>query len=287
MKYNLCTISFRHQLVSLRELVVFANKTGYTGIELWGVHARSLIRHDPIGLARLVPEMQRLQIEVGMISDYLDLLTPEGFEEQEAKWKELLSLARLFQTNKLRIFAGNRASESASREEWERCMKRLRDLADMSSAYGIYLIVETHPMTYADCLPSVLKLLEDTDHPYIRLNLDFLHMWEADCSPEEAYRKLKPWVHHFHFKNVRDRDSLSVFAPDNVYSPSGHRQGIVSLSEGALSFSEIVKLLELDQTPFSASIEWFGDDPYHQLKEEMRWLRQVEDEIGKTVTRIG
>nr|WP_237179224.1 sugar phosphate isomerase/epimerase family protein [Paenibacillus sp. MMS18-CY102] len=271
----------------MRELIQFAHKTGYSGIELWGVHARSLIRHDPIGLARLVPQMHRNQIEVGMISDYLDLLSPSGFEGQEAKWKELVSLARLFRTDKLRIFAGNQASAAASRESWEQCMAKLRHLADISSEYGVYLIIETHPMTYADCMPSILRLLEDTDHPYIRLNLDFLHMWEAGCTPEEAYRQLKPWTHHFHFKNVRDRDNLGVFAPDNVYSPSGHRNGIVSLANGVLPYADIVQMLEQEQTPLAASIEWFGDDPYQQLKEEMMWLKQVEEARRRDAVRIG
>ena len=42
IRFHLCTISFRHQLVSLPELATWAGATGFDGIELWGVHARHL-----------------------------------------------------------------------------------------------------------------------------------------------------------------------------------------------------------------------------------------------------
>lgn len=42
MRLALCTISFRHHLVSIGELARFARGHGFDGIELWGVHARNL-----------------------------------------------------------------------------------------------------------------------------------------------------------------------------------------------------------------------------------------------------
>ena len=37
MKYSLCTISFRHQLISFTDIVQFAYENGFEGIELWGL----------------------------------------------------------------------------------------------------------------------------------------------------------------------------------------------------------------------------------------------------------
>ena len=46
MKYSLCTISFRHQLISFTDIVQFAYENGFEGIELGDactkfVHART------------------------------------------------------------------------------------------------------------------------------------------------------------------------------------------------------------------------------------------------------
>lgn len=46
MKYSLCTISFRHQLISFTDIVQFAYKNGFEGIELWGIHAQNLYTQE-------------------------------------------------------------------------------------------------------------------------------------------------------------------------------------------------------------------------------------------------
>lgn len=49
MKISLCTISFRHQLIDLKDIAFWARDTGFQGIELWGVHGGQpgdIARHD-------------------------------------------------------------------------------------------------------------------------------------------------------------------------------------------------------------------------------------------------
>jgi 3-dehydroshikimate dehydratase len=287
LRYNICSISFRHELVSFRELVHFAHTAGYSGIELWGVHANSLLRNNSLKIERLIEEMQSVSITVSMISDYLDLLVePNLFLKVEQKWYELISIAQLFKTDKIRIFAGNKASASASEEEWGLCIARLRHLVEISSAYGIYTVIETHPCTFADNLQETLRLLAEVNHEFLCINLDFLHLWEVECPPYEAFWQLKPWIVNFHFKNVLNQESLHVFSPNNVYSPSGYRDGMVPLANGAIDFSEIVNLLMKEQTTFPASIEWFGDEPFHRLRSELQWLKEVEAKSIETANII-
>ena len=45
MNVAVCTISFRHQLISIDELASWAQAQRFQGIELWGVHARNLAPH--------------------------------------------------------------------------------------------------------------------------------------------------------------------------------------------------------------------------------------------------
>ena len=79
IRFHLCTISFRHQLVSLPELATWAGATGFDGIELWGVHARHLVQQP--GLDGRWLKSQGLGIP--MVSDYLPL---EGGEQEATRY---------------------------------------------------------------------------------------------------------------------------------------------------------------------------------------------------------
>ena len=39
MKVSLCTITFRHHLLSIEDIANWARCNGFQGIELWGAHA--------------------------------------------------------------------------------------------------------------------------------------------------------------------------------------------------------------------------------------------------------
>ncbi|MFD0697454.1 sugar phosphate isomerase/epimerase family protein [Paenibacillus sp. GCM10027628] len=277
MQYNICTISFRHELVSFRELVRFAHRTGFSGIELWGGHARSLLANQPLNIASMVEDMEQDHICVSMISDYVNLFVgPEQFEETVCKWRQLIEMANLFKTRKIRIFAGNMASGGANDQDWALCAEQLRILLDLAMDQGIYTVIETHPGTLADTLDSTIRLIQQTDHDALRVNLDFLHIWESGCEPMEALFKLKPWTMNYHLKNVQARSYLSVFEPNNVYSPNGLREGMVALAEGVVDYKPIIQELVKVQSPYLASLEWFGYEPYRQLETEIRWLKEVE-----------
>ena len=43
----------------------------------------------------------------------------------------------------------------------------------------MYVLLETHPNTLTDTLPSTIELLEEVNHPNLKINLDFLHIWES------------------------------------------------------------------------------------------------------------
>ncbi|QMV40604.1 sugar phosphate isomerase/epimerase family protein [Cohnella cholangitidis] len=273
LNYYLCSISFRHELVSFDKLVHFAHEIGFSGIELWGAHAKALMRYDPLEVTRSIDRMHSKGLNISMISDYIDLMTESGRSSNVLEQGGLLlSMARLFRTRKIRIFAGNKPSASASASEWQRCIANLRQTAELASEFGMYVVIETHPNTLADTLESTLRLLTNVGHDHVRINLDFLHLWESGCNPIVAYEQLRDWTVNYHLKNISDRNRLDVFEPRNVYSPMGGRAGMVGLSKGAIDYSEIMERLERDETSEPLAIEWFGDQPLTHLRTELAWL---------------
>ncbi|MFB9327849.1 sugar phosphate isomerase/epimerase family protein [Paenibacillus aurantiacus] len=273
MNIVLCSISFRHQLVSFPDLIDFAGRTGFSGIELWGVHGRSLLRDRRRELPGLLEDMEARGLGVSMISDYVDLLAPE---DQTAlllrRWDNLLDMAHAFRTRKIRIFAGNRASAAATQREWTLCADRVSRLARIAAERGVQLVIETHPHTYADTLDSTLRLLRDAAPSPIGLNLDFLHLWETGTAPIEAYRQLRTWIVNYHVKNVAALEQAGLFESGNVFSPSGKRDGMAALARGAIDYAAVFDQLHQDATPHPIAIEWFGEDPFALLEQERRWL---------------
>jgi 3-dehydroshikimate dehydratase len=274
MKYYLCSISFRHELVSLNDLIHYAHNTGFDGIELWGIHAKALLRDRGREIPLLMDTMEFQGLGISMISEYMDLCANDDQDVHLLnKWEFILSMAKAFRTNKIRIFAGNQPSEAASLRNWEKCVERLRLLARIASEHGMYIVIETHPNTFADTLESTIRLLQDTQHTHVKINLDFIHMWESGCEPLDSYRALKKWVVNYHVKNVLSLDRVELFAPSNVFSPSGSRTGMTALSEGAIDYKAIISHLEQDGNVNPIAIEWFGNKPFLHLAEELAWLR--------------
>lgn len=272
IRLHLCTISFRHHLVSLPELAGWAGTQGFDGIELWGVHARHLANQPELDGQWL----QGRGLTVPMVSDYLPL---EGSEAEAIRHtRDLCRLARHWRAPKVRTFAGQQGSAGMSAHRRRQLTHRLRVLAQCVADEGLSLMLETHPGTLADTVDSTLALLADADHPALGINFDVLHVWESGADPCAALDQLAPWVRHCHFKNIGDYRQLGVFAPANVYSPAGCREGMVPVLDGACDYRPLLTALANRQRrsgsdPLDISLEWFGPDSCEVLAGDLRRLR--------------
>ncbi|MGU3372605.1 sugar phosphate isomerase/epimerase family protein [Bacillus mycoides] len=277
MKYSLCTISFRHQLISFTDIVQFAYENGFEGIELWGTHAQNLYMQERETTEREIDYLKDKNLEVTMISDYLDISLLADFQKTMEKCEQLVTLANWFNTNKIRTFAGQKGSEDFSEQERKEYVERIRMICDLFAPHNMYILLETHPNTLTDTLSSTLKLLEEVNHPYLKINLDFLHIWESGADPVDSFHRLKPWIQHYHFKNISSAEYLHVFEPNNVYAAAGSRIGMVPLFEGIVNYDEIIR--EVRDTDHFASLEWFGHNAKDILKEEMKALTNRKLEV--------
>ncbi|MCA0757543.1 sugar phosphate isomerase/epimerase [Paenibacillus sp. N4] len=278
MQCSLCTISFRHMLISFDQLIDFARLHAFDGMEVWGIHARNLYEQHKNGRLRMPADAG---LAVSMVSDYLDVGSGVNFPDTITRCEELLTYARWLGAGKLRTFAGMRGSKEAGEGEFETTVWQLRVLGDLCLARGVELLVETHPGTLADSLAAALRLMTEVDHEAVKLNMDFLHLWEAGDDPLESYEKLEPWVEHFHLKNVISLAHCSVFQPHQVYAASGSRQGMVPLTDGAVDYRRIID--RIGRTGKFASLEWFGADPLQTLKGEIGWLRHRLNRVTQEV----
>lgn len=284
MKLSLCTISFRHQLISIDQLVEWAKQNSFHGIELWGTHAINLAEQPHYNKEWL----SNFGLSVSMISDYLPLIGPE--HEVYTKVHHLCRLAKHWGACKLRTFAGGSASLNTSMEDRQTMVMRLRDICDWTAQHNIRLIVEIHPNTLADNIQSTLQLLEEVNHSNLKINFDVLHVWESNIDPIVALEKLASHVEHFHLKNIRSAEFLGVFSPPNVYSASGSREGMVPIFEGAVNYQEFLAYVcchkQLDLWNLDASLEWFGNQSKKVLRNDRYHIQKLEQHYQLTQTAV-
>jgi 3-dehydroshikimate dehydratase len=274
VKYSVCTISFRHHLISLEYIASWAKAHNFDAIELWGVHAKNL--RQPLGFT---PEcLAEQDLSVSMVSDYLPLNGDKDISLASAK--SLCKITRSWGAKKLRTFSGSKPSAEVSVEERAACTQRLREYCKIAEDHGIYLVVETHPNTLADTFESTLKLIEEVNHPALRLNFDVIHVWEMGSDPIFSLNQFAPLIEHMHFKNITQRKFLNVFHPANVYAPAGTREGMTPLFNGEYNFEQFLAYLMKDPSMpwenMDASLEWFGPDVFATLDHDRKELAKLE-----------
>lgn len=272
MNLCVCTISFRHQLISLEQIASYASHFGFQGLELWGVHGQNLAQFPDLGAEWL----ESRGLRVPMVSDYLPLEGDRRVARDQAT--RLCRVAQTWGAEKLRTFAGNRGSALVRGDERRLWVQRLREICEVVEAHGVRLVLETHPGTLADERDSILRLAEEVNHPALRFNFDVLHVWEGGSDPVEVWQLIEPLIDHMHLKNVRSRELLSVFAPPNVYAPSGSRTGMVPLFEGSFDYNHFLAFAckRASWKQLDASLEWFGPDVLGTLERDSRKLRHLE-----------
>ncbi|MDD1795972.1 sugar phosphate isomerase/epimerase [Enterovibrio makurazakiensis] len=272
MQLSICTISFRHHLVSLENIAEWARSHDFQGIELWGAHALGL-EHQPQYDAKWINEMG---LSISMLSDYLPIVGDE--REAEKKCQHICRLANYWDTSKVRTFAGHQASDCVDAKQRKSMARRLHQICCYAADLGIDVLVETHPGTLADTPNSTLQLLDEVNHPALKLNFDTLHVWEAGEDPVAFHRRVAHCVGHYHLKNVRSREQLNVFSPHNVYSPAGSRYGMVPLLEGAMDYHRFLPEV-LRNEDSTASLEWFGNDVKKTLLVDKAALESIKQNL--------
>lgn len=279
MNLSVCTISFRHQLISIAEIAKWSVANSFQGIELWGAHATNLEDQPLYGKDWL----SSYSLRATMLSDYLPL-----FEERDTlyfKVHRLCRLAKHWGATKIRTFASNEASSVIPDDKKHLLFERLKLVCDWLSDYDLNLVIETHPNTYADSVASTIELFEGVDKKNLQLNYDVLHVWESGADIISSCELLAPYINHFHFKNISSSKHLSVFAPDNVYAAAGSREGMVPIFDGAVDYQGFIEYLysKPQLRDIDSSLEWFGNNCKNVLSHDRYKLQKMSQAANTAV----
>lgn len=202
---------------------------GFRRFEFWDWR-----RRDIEGLARLASE---LGLSVAIFSGNTfdePLVEPDAHERAMAHLRRSLQVARRLGTRLLVVHVGYAIPRHSRAGQWAAAVAGLRAAGALAGAEGVTLAVEPlnskvdHPGYFLDALPDAEQLIEEVDHPAIRLLLDVYHMGVMHDDLLDHLGRALAWTVHLHVADVPGRGepgSGAVQWPRVAHSPGGRVRG--------------------------------------------------------------
>jgi hydroxypyruvate isomerase len=188
-----------------------AAKAGFRRIEILFVHAldhdrvEHLLRQHDLELVLFDPAPGNWDAgERGLLS------LPGREKEFMASIEAALETARQFGTHRLNAIAGVLPPGVARDQAEQTAVRNLKAAAPLAEKAGVLVLVENintidMPGYIADTAERAAALVEQANHPAVRLQLDQYHVGMAGQDPREQLRRFAPLVEHVQIADVPGR----------------------------------------------------------------------------------
>lgn len=247
-KTGLCSITFRKLTVT--EIIELVTEAQLDGIE-WGgdVHVPA----DDMNNAKKVGAATRhAGLEVAAYGSYCRL---GDFEKNPYTIDQIVETAVALKTKFIRVWAGSKASETASNEYRAGVIKQAKEIAMKAVKHNIIISFEYHRNTLTDTVESTRELLEE-------INLENVtSYWQPsiDLTREEHVKSIEStlnWLTHLH-----------VFQWDGIDR--------LPLSEGITEWQHYLAALTDDFSDRYLLLEFVKEDSKEQFIADAKALRSI------------
>jgi len=164
---------------------------------------------------------------------------------EDLKWK--VELAQ--QIGADRLVCPSAGAGQYTLDDYKRGADNMREAAEIAKPFGITLMLEfARTSRFAQCLPTALMLVRETNHPNFRVMMDTWHFWGGTSKFEDLELLRDGELAHLHFEDVpADPPREIQQQPNRVYP-----------GEGIAPLRRIVELLKRKKYAGPASLEMFN-----------------------------
>jgi sugar phosphate isomerase/epimerase len=209
MKISYCTWGMMN--VGIEQLIPAVAKIGYHAIELavtpnWPT---DLVTLDADRRARIRQLLAEYHLGLSAVAGHTSMAEsdPDKNAANLQRLRDTLDLAAELSTPGDPAIVCSLAGGSV--DEWdakkELIAGRVRQLGDYAARIGAILAVEPHCGTSFDTPGKALWLMENVNHPAVRLNFDISHFDVIGVGIDECVPGMVPWSAHTHVKDQRGR----------------------------------------------------------------------------------
>lgn len=165
---------------------------GYAAVEIGGKrpHLSPLDYPDEASLAAVRWAAQAAGVEIATVAAYTDFTAgrnaPEApfVEMQLAYVGALARIARGLGAKIVRVFSGYSPADAYYQADWDKCVKALREAAEIAAAYGVVLGLQNHHDVGVS-VEGFEELLDDVGHPNLQAMFD---PWSIALHGADLYR---------------------------------------------------------------------------------------------------
>jgi sugar phosphate isomerase/epimerase len=203
-----------------------------------------------VGLLDFNPSVQRFHI--GRVRAYLDLAY-----EYQAK-NVLLVLGEYIWEKQVIPPA----------EQWQTAVKNVRELGKYAGDLGVQIALELEPfkLSLVNNVETMLRFIDNVDHPAVRANIDISHLQLAGTAPEEV-RRLKGKAIHVHLSDC-----------------DGKIHGDLPPGRGVVNFGPYLREIKALNIDGAISIELEYSPQPDQIGE---WVREAYQATAKLMKEAG
>ena len=207
MRISYCTWGM--MTTGIEEAIPAVAKIGYTAIELavtpnWPT---DLVTLDAAKRARIRELLDQYHLSLSAVAGHTAMTEsdPEKNGANMQRLRDSIDLAQdLTRPGEPAIFV---SLIGGGMDEWEAkkelVAERVRALGDYAASRGVILAVEPHSGTSFDTPAKALWLMEQLNHPMVRLNFDISHFDIIGISIDDCVPSIAPWSVHTHVKDQR------------------------------------------------------------------------------------
>src|SRR5438132_2024463 len=134
-------------------------------------------------------------------------------------------------------------------EQWRTAVKNLRELGHYAADVGVQIALELEPfkLSLINNVDTMIRFIEDVNHPAVRANIDVSHLQLSGTAPEEL-RRLKGKAIHVHLSDCDGKVHGDLPPGRGVVDFPPYLREIKALGiDGALS-------IELEYSPDAAKV---------------------------------
>src|SRR5207302_9931312 len=87
-------------------------------------------------------------------------------------------------------------------EQWQTAVTNLRDLGSYAADLGVQIALELEPfkLSLVNNVDTMVRFIDDVNHPAVRANIDISHLQLSGTGPQEV-RRLKGKAIHVHLSD--------------------------------------------------------------------------------------
>ena len=220
-------------------------------------------------------------------NSYFNSLDETVRQREIAAIKKVIGYCDYLGAKYIRIYGGNLAAGDTEKLT-ERCAKlveSMRELGDEAAEKGVTLVIENHFNTMAVSAKESASLIEEIDHPAVRILYDQANLTfaENECY-EEAIPVQQKYVKYIHVKDLVFKEGVA-FSSSNVAHPDESERNVYTriVGEGVVPWPQILRAVKERGYDGWLSLEyerrWHPDDIPDAsigMKKSLEYLRQIQ-----------